>query len=73
MIKARVIIRMDSGNLLKSSWLDFEDAIDDLNNIQSEIERNCAEGSDFLFASTSVICISKIESIYIQTKEFDDD
>ncbi len=73
MIKAIVIIRMDSGNLLNSSWLDFEDAIDDLKNMQSEIERNCAEGSDFLFANTSVICISKIESIYIQTKEFDDE
>lgn len=73
MNQTKIIVRMDSGNCLEAVCSSFEEAVDELKNLQKAIESECAKGSDFIFANTSVFCISKIESIYIQSKEVDDD
>lgn len=73
MNQTKIIIRMDSGNCLEAVFPNFEDAVDELKNIQKSIETECAKGSDFIFANTSVFCISKIESIFIERKQGNND
>ena len=43
------------------------------NQVLAIVERCCANGSDFLLTDIGLLCISKIESFYIQTREFDDE
>ena len=42
MNQTKIIIRMDSGNCLEAVCSNFEDAVDELINIQNSIETECA-------------------------------
>lgn len=69
----RIVARMDSGVEFCSAYDKPEVTEQNLKDINSEVERCCANGSDFLIADIGLLCISKIESFYIQTREFDDE
>ncbi len=73
MILTRVVVRMDSGVEFCTTYDKPEVTEQNLKDINSEVERRCANGSDFLIADIGLLCISKIESFYIETKVFDDD
>lgn len=69
----RIVARMDSGVEFCSAYDKPEVTEQNLKDINSEVERCCANGSDFVLAEIGLLCISKIESIYIKSKEVDDD
>ena len=69
----RIVARMDSGVEFCSAYDKPEVTEQNLKDINSEVERCCANGSDLLITDIGLLCISKIESFYIQTREFDDE
>lgn len=73
MILTKVVVRMDSGMEFSSDYDKPEATEQNIKDIRLEIEKNCAEGSDFVLAEIGLLCISKIESIYIKSKEVDDE
>lgn len=64
---------MDSGTEFYTTYDKPEVTAQNLKNIRLGIEEACADGSDFLLTDIGLLCISKIESFYIQTREFDDE
>lgn len=73
MILTKLVAKMDSGAEFYTTYNKPEVTEQNLKDINSEIERCCANGSDFLLTDIGLLCISKIESFYIQTREFDDE
>lgn len=69
----KIVVHMDSGVEFCSDYDKLEVTEQTLKDINSEVERCCANGSDFLLTDIGLLCISKIESFYIQTREFDDE
>ncbi len=69
----RIVAHMDSGAEFYTTYNKPEVTAQNLKDINSEVERCCANGSDFLLTDIGLLCISKIESFYIQTREFDDE
>ncbi|WP_278843823.1 hypothetical protein [Limosilactobacillus vaginalis] len=69
----KIVARMDSGAEFCTTYDKPEVTEQNLKDINSEVERCCANGFDFLLTDIGLLCISKIESFYIQTREFDDE
>lgn len=69
----KIVVHMDSGVEFCSDYDKLGVTEQNLKDINSEVERCCANGSDFVLAEIGLLCISKIESIYIKSKEVDDD
>lgn len=69
----KIVVHMDSGVEFCSDYDKPEVTEQNLKDINSEVKRCCANGSDFLLTDIGLLCISKIESFYIQTRKFDDE
>lgn len=69
----RLVARMDSGMEFYTTYDKPEVTQQFLKETNAEIEQCCADGFDFVSLGFNLLCISKIESLHIQSREFDDD